>query len=88
MPDSFRELQRKIPGRDRNLLKDNLLSQDVCVTLLQDNKLAIRRAEMVSFRDTNCPIKFFKDYNRYIINCFSTVKLSSSLNCVTVQFKD
>ena len=47
MPDSIRELQRKIPGRDKNVLKDNLLSQDVCVTLLQDNKLAIRRAEMV-----------------------------------------
>ena len=47
MPDSLRELQRKIPGRDKNALKENLLSQDVCVTLLQDNKLAIRRAEMV-----------------------------------------
>lgn len=48
MPDSLRELQRKIPGRDKNTLKDNLLSQDVAVTLLQENKLAIRRAEMVS----------------------------------------
>ncbi|XP_066911022.1 exocyst complex component 5-like [Clytia hemisphaerica] len=48
MPDSLRELQRKIPGRDKNALKENLLSQDVCVSLLQDNKLAIRRAEMLS----------------------------------------
>ena len=52
MPDSLRELQRKIPGRDRNALKENLLSQDVCVTLLQDNKLAIRRAEMVGLSTT------------------------------------
>ena len=52
MPDSLRELQRKIPGRDRNALKENLLSQDVCVTLLQDNKLAIRRAEMVDLSTT------------------------------------
>ena len=47
MPDSIRELQRKIPGRDKNVLREELLSQDVAVTLLQDNKLAIRRCEMV-----------------------------------------
>lgn len=47
MPDSLKELQRKIPGRDKNTLKDILLSQDVAVTLLQENKLAIRRCEMV-----------------------------------------
>lgn len=57
MPDSLRELQRKIPGRDRNTLKDNLLSQDVAVTLLQENKLAIRRAEMVRISMYHCWIK-------------------------------
>jgi len=48
MPDSLKELQRKIPGRERNVHQENLLSQDVAVTLLQANKMAIRRCEMLS----------------------------------------
>ena len=48
MPDTLKELQRKIPGREKNILKENLLSQDVAVQMLQDNKLAIRRCELVS----------------------------------------
>ncbi len=48
MPASLQELQRRIPGRSHHGLTDNLLSQEVAVNLLQDNKIAIRRCEMVS----------------------------------------
>merc|ERR1712048_6985 len=48
MPDSLKELQKRIPGGNKQLLKENLLSQDVAVQLLQENKIAIRRCELLS----------------------------------------
>ena len=47
MPASLQELQRRIPGRTQQALKDSLLSQEVAVNLLQENKIAIRRCELV-----------------------------------------
>ncbi|XP_057316582.1 exocyst complex component 5-like [Hydractinia symbiolongicarpus] len=68
MPDSLKELQRKIPGRDKNTLKDILLSQDVAVTLLQENKLAIRRCEMLSSPSDlpNNVFRIFKIFLKYL----------------------
>ena len=68
MPDSLKELQRRIPGRDKVALQDNLLSQDVAVTLLQENKLAIRRCEMLS-SNSNLPsyvVRIFKILLRFL----------------------
>ncbi|XP_065066238.1 exocyst complex component 5-like [Rhopilema esculentum] len=49
MPASLQELQRKIPGRSQHgLLKESLLSQDVAINLLQENKISIRRCELIS----------------------------------------
>lgn len=47
MPASLQELQRRMPGRTQHSLKDSLLSQEVAVNLLQENKIAIRRCELV-----------------------------------------
>ena len=68
MPDSLRELQRKIPGREKNVLKATLLSQDVAVQMLQDNKLAIRRCELLSSPSElpNNVYKTFKIFLKYL----------------------
>merc|ERR1711957_303597 len=67
MPDSLKELQRKIPGREKNVLKENLLSQDVAFSMLQDNKLAIRRCELLSSSDLpNNVYKLFQIFLKYL----------------------
>ena len=55
MPASLQDLQRRIPGRTQQILKENLLSQEVAVNLLQENKLAIRRCEMVCTQFLDSP---------------------------------
>ena len=47
MPAPLQELQRKMPGRSQQGLSISLLSQDVAVNLLQENKTSIRRCELV-----------------------------------------
>ena len=47
MPASLQELQRKMPGRSQQGLSISLLSQDVAVNLLQENKTSLRRCELV-----------------------------------------
>ena len=47
MPVSLQELQRRMPGRSHQGLTTSLLSQDVAVNLLQENKTSIRRCELV-----------------------------------------
>lgn len=47
MPASLQELQRRIPGRSQQGLTTSLLSQDVAVNMLQENKTSIRRCELV-----------------------------------------
>ena len=57
IPASLQELQRKIPGRSQHgLLKESLLSQDVAINLLQENKISIRRCELVKklFQKSRC----------------------------------
>ena len=55
MPASLQELQRRIPGRSAQGLTTSLLSQDVAVYLLQENKTAIRRCELVCVSDNFIP---------------------------------
>ncbi|XP_065661360.1 exocyst complex component 5 isoform X2 [Hydra vulgaris] len=68
IPDSLKELHKKIPGRDKSMLKENLLSQDVALTLLQENKLSIRRAEMLSPLSElpNNVFRIFKLFLKYL----------------------
>eukprot|EP00794_Sanderia_malayensis_P019823 gene19822-21763_t len=62
MPASLQELQRRIPGRSHHSLTENLLSQEVAVNLLQANKVAIRRCEMLS-NPSELPNNAFKIFS-------------------------
>jgi len=59
MPAPLQELQRKMPGRSQQGLSISLLSQDVAVNLLQENKTSIRRCELIS-NPSDVPTNVYK----------------------------
>ena len=57
MPASLQELQRRLPGRSAQGLTTRLLDQDVAIKLLQENKTAIGRCELVCASDNFISLK-------------------------------